>query len=77
MQVLGSFAQQASIALEKAHLYAENQRQLERLNRLLDELRSAQHQLAGPDNPPAQDIAAELAAMETTPEREAASGVGS
>jgi len=77
MQVLGSFARQASIALEKAHLCAENQRQLERLNRLLDELRSAQSQLAGPDKPPADDIAAELAATETKPERQAASGVGS
>jgi hypothetical protein len=69
MKVLGSFARQASIALEKAHLYAENQRQLERLNRLLDELRSAQSQFARQDDPPAGDISAELAATQTTPSR--------
>jgi GAF domain-containing protein len=45
-QVLSSFGNQASIALEKAQLYAENQHQLQRLARLLDELRSAQDRLA-------------------------------
>jgi hypothetical protein len=69
MQVLGSFARQASIALEKAHLYAENQRQLDRLNRLLDDLHSAQTQLAGPDDPPADDPAAGLAPAHTAPGR--------
>ena len=45
MQVLDSFAGQASIALEKADLYAENQRQLDRLGKLLDDLSIAQQQL--------------------------------
>jgi hypothetical protein len=40
-EVLASFGSQASIALEKAHLYAENQKQLQRLGGLLDELRGA------------------------------------
>jgi hypothetical protein len=39
--VLASFANQASIAIEKAWLYAENQRQLQQLSRLLDQLRAA------------------------------------
>jgi hypothetical protein len=39
--VLASFGSQASIALEKAHLYAESQRQLQRLAGLLEELRRA------------------------------------
>jgi C4-dicarboxylate-specific signal transduction histidine kinase len=43
--VLDSFASQASIALEKAHLYAENQRQLGRLGKLLDDLHATQAQL--------------------------------
>ncbi len=49
-EVLESFGNQASIALEKAHLYAENQRQLQRLSGLLEELRRAhdrQHSSAG------------------------------
>ncbi len=46
LSVLGSFANQASIAMEKAHLYGESQRQLRRLNKLLDELRVAQCRLA-------------------------------
>jgi AcrR family transcriptional regulator len=45
VHVLRSFGNQASIALEKAHLYAENQKQLQRLGRLLEELRSAQDRL--------------------------------
>ena len=44
--VLRSFADQASVALEKAQLYADSQQQVERLSRLLDELRSTQDQLA-------------------------------
>ncbi len=44
MAALNAFASQASIALEKADLYAENQRQLDRLERLLEDLRSAQSQ---------------------------------
>jgi GAF domain-containing protein len=46
MVVLGSFANQASIALEKAQLYAESQQQVQSLSRLLEELRSAETQLA-------------------------------
>ena len=42
---LSSFASQASIALEKAKLYAESQKQLDRLGKLLDGLRSTQVQL--------------------------------
>jgi GAF domain-containing protein len=42
VSVLASFANQASIALEKAELYAQNQRQLQRLSRLLGQL-SAVH----------------------------------
>ncbi len=42
---LDSFANQASIALEKAHLYAENQKQLDRLGKLLDDLHATQAQL--------------------------------
>jgi signal transduction histidine kinase len=42
---LDSFASQASIALEKARLYAENQKQLDRLGKLLQDLRSTQSQL--------------------------------
>lgn len=42
---LSSFASQASIALEKAKLYAESQKQLDRLGKLLDDLRSTQAQL--------------------------------
>ena len=42
---LDSFASQASIALEKARLYAENQKQLDRLGKLLEDLRSTQSQL--------------------------------
>lgn|GEM_PF-3272949 len=38
LQALQSFANQASIALEKATLYAEGQRQLQRLGKLLNEL---------------------------------------
>lgn len=38
---LESFASQASIALEKAHLYAENQKQLDRLAGLVEELEAA------------------------------------
>ncbi len=45
MDGLDAFASQASIALEKAHLYAENQRQLDRFEKLLDDLRHAQRQL--------------------------------
>jgi len=45
IEVLGSFANQASIALEKAHLYAETQSQLQRLGKLLEELRFAQRRL--------------------------------
>jgi len=45
IEVLSSFANQASIALEKAHLYAETQLQLQRLARLLEELRLAQSRL--------------------------------
>jgi len=45
IEVLSSFANQASIALEKAHLYAETQSQLQRLARLLEELRFAQSRL--------------------------------
>ncbi len=40
LTVLGSFANQASAALEKARLYADSQRQLQRLSQLLDQLRS-------------------------------------
>lgn len=42
---LDSFANQASIALEKARLYAENQKQLDRLGKLLDDLHATQAQL--------------------------------
>ncbi len=45
MEILGSFANQASLALEQAHLYAESQRQLETLRKLLQELRLAQSRL--------------------------------
>lgn len=45
IQTLRSFANQASIALEKAELYAENQRQLDRLGKLLEELRQTQAQI--------------------------------
>jgi len=45
LDVLDSFASQASIALEKAHLYAENQKQLDRLGKLLDDLHNAKSQL--------------------------------
>jgi signal transduction histidine kinase len=45
-ETLESFANQASVALEKAHLYAENQRQLDRLEKLLDDLHVAQAQLS-------------------------------
>lgn len=38
VSVLASFANQASIALEKAELYGQNQRQLQRLTRLLSQL---------------------------------------
>jgi signal transduction histidine kinase len=44
MAALNSFASQASIALEKADLYAANQRHVDRLERLLEDLRSAQSQ---------------------------------
>ena len=47
VSLLNSFASQASIALEKAHLYAENQRQLQRLGSLLEELREAHYRLGG------------------------------
>ncbi len=43
--VLASFGSQASIALEKAQLYAEGQKQLQRLGKLLAELRSAHDRL--------------------------------
>jgi len=46
LDTLDSFANQASIALEKAHLYAENQKQLDRLGRLLDDLHTTQAQLS-------------------------------
>ena len=49
IQVLASYGNQASIALEKAHLYAESQRQLQRLGRLLEELHSAQDRLTASD----------------------------
>jgi len=49
MNVLGSFANQASIALEKAHLYAETQSQLQRLEKLLDEIRLAHSRLRDPE----------------------------
>jgi len=49
MDVLGSFANQASIALEKAHLYAETQSQLQRLGKLLEELRLVQARLGDSD----------------------------
>ena len=45
LDTLDSFANQASIALEKAHLYAENQKQLDRLGKLLDDLHATQAQL--------------------------------
>ncbi|MDH4179838.1 MAG: GAF domain-containing protein, partial [Armatimonadota bacterium] len=45
VEALDSFANQASIALEKAHRYAENQKQLDRLATLLEDLRSTQSQL--------------------------------
>ncbi len=45
IEALDSFASQASIALEKARLYAENQKQLVRLGKLLEDLRSTQSQL--------------------------------
>jgi len=45
VEALDSFASQASIALEKAYLYAENQKQLDRLGKLLEDLRSTQSQL--------------------------------
>ena len=67
-EVLGSFASQASIALEKAHLYAESQQQVQRLSRLLEELHSAQTQLAqsrpstAPNPCPGDGAAAEAAA---------------
>jgi hypothetical protein len=41
VEPLESFASQASIALEKAHLYAENQKQLDRLAELVDGLEAA------------------------------------
>jgi len=46
LETLASFANQASVALEKAHLYAENQRQLDRLEKLLEDLHAAQSQLS-------------------------------
>ncbi len=46
--VLQSFGSQASIALEKAQLYAESQKQLQRLAKLLGELRSAHERLHAP-----------------------------
>ncbi len=49
-EALSSFANQASIALEKANLYAENQRQLDRLGRLLTELRAAEARAGAPTN---------------------------
>lgn len=45
VEALDSFASQASIALEKAYLYAENQRQLDQQAKLLEDLRSTQCQL--------------------------------
>ncbi|UCC69248.1 MAG: GAF domain-containing protein [Armatimonadota bacterium] len=45
VEALDSFANQASIALEKAHRYAENQKQLDRLATLLEDLRATQSQL--------------------------------
>ena len=45
LDTLDSFANQASIALEKAHLYAESQKQLDRLGKLLDDLHATQAQL--------------------------------
>jgi hypothetical protein len=62
LKVLGSFANQASIALEKAHLYAESQRRLQRLSKLLDELHTTQSRLGArpllaPDAAPAADPA--------------------
>ncbi len=50
IQVLASFGNQASIALEKAYLYAESQRQLQRLGRLLEELHTTRDRLAVSDN---------------------------
>ncbi|MFB3882547.1 MAG: GAF domain-containing protein [Armatimonadota bacterium] len=44
--VLRSFADQASIALEKAQLYADSQQQVQRLSRLLAELQATRNQLA-------------------------------
>jgi hypothetical protein len=46
MEMVNSFANQASIALEKAHLYAEKERQVQRLERVLGHLRRADEQTA-------------------------------
>lgn len=63
IEVLGSFASQASIALEKAHLYAETQSQLQRLGKLLEELRFAQSRLGDsePVSAPKEAMPAETA----------------
>ncbi|NIM07348.1 MAG: GAF domain-containing protein [Armatimonadetes bacterium] len=45
LRALSIFANQAALALEKAHLYRESQAQLEKMLRLLGELQSAQQQL--------------------------------
>jgi len=58
VSLLASFASQASIALEKAELYAQNQRQVQRLSRLLSQL-SATHDRDAEGNeesvPPARE----------------------
>jgi hypothetical protein len=46
VSVLASFANQASIALEKAELYAQNQRQLQRLGRLLGQLSAVRDEVS-------------------------------
>jgi len=68
IEVLSSFANQASIALEKAHLYAETQSQLQRLGRLLEELRLAQSRL-GDSEPVTEPKEAMLAETDGTQAR--------
>ncbi len=65
IEVLASFASQASIALEKAHLYAETQSQLQRLGKLLEELRFA-HSRLGDSEPVSEPKEAMLAETDGT-----------
>jgi signal transduction histidine kinase len=58
LSTLQSFANQASIALEKAHLYGENQKQLDRLGKLLDDLHATQAQLTEAERVPGLGVIA-------------------